>query len=68
VIEVFFLATAFSMDSLTASIGLGDKNKTNPLRLALITGAYFGVFQAFMPLLGYFSGRGVLGWIADYTP
>jgi putative Mn2+ efflux pump MntP len=68
VIEVFFLAIALSMDALAVSIGLGAKNKTNVLRLALIAGAYFGVFQAVMPLFGYIAGRGVLGWIEEYAP
>jgi manganese efflux pump family protein len=68
VIEVLFLAIALSMDAFAVSIGLGAKCKTSPVRLALMAGAYFGVFQALMPLLGYFGGRGVLGWFEAYAP
>jgi len=56
VIEVLFLALALSMDAFAVSIGLGAKCKASPVRLALMAGAYFGVFQALMPLLGVLGG------------
>jgi len=66
-IEVVFLAVALSMDAFAVSIGLGSKQKTTPLALATKAGAYFGLFQALMPLIGYLGGKGVLGWIEDYA-
>jgi putative Mn2+ efflux pump MntP len=66
-IEVLFLAVALSMDAFAVSIGLGSKQKTTPIALALKAGAYFGVFQAVMPLIGYLGGKGVSGWIEDYA-
>ncbi|MEJ2395651.1 MAG: manganese efflux pump MntP family protein [Candidatus Thiodiazotropha sp.] len=66
-IEVVFLAVALSMDAFAVSIGLGSKQKTMPLALAIKAGAYFGLFQALMPLVGYLGGKGVLGWIEDYA-
>lgn len=65
--EMFLLAVALSMDAFAVSIGLGSKRNSAPLALALKAGAYFGVFQALMPLIGYLGGRGLLGWIADYA-
>jgi len=62
-LEVLFLAVALSMDAFAVSIGLGSKQKSSVLPLAIKAGLYFGVFQALMPLLGYLGGRGVLGWI-----
>ena len=50
-IEVLLLAIALSMDAFAVSIGLGAKSKTSSVRLALLAGAYFGAFQALMPLL-----------------
>ena len=67
-IEVLFLAIALSMDAFAVSIGLGSKHKKSPASLALMAGAYFGLFQALMPLIGYLGGRGLLGWIEAYAP
>jgi manganese efflux pump family protein len=64
-IEVLILAIALSMDAFAVSIGLGAK-RFSP-GLALKAGAFFGVFQALMPLIGYLGGQGVLGWIENYT-
>jgi putative Mn2+ efflux pump MntP len=68
VIEVMFLAVALSMDAFAVSIGLGTKKSRNPVSLALLAGAYFGLFQALMPMLGYLGGKGVFGWIEAYAP
>jgi len=67
-IEVLFLALALSMDAFAVSIGLGAKCKASPVRLALMAGAYFGVFQAFMPLLGVLGGISLLGWFEALAP
>lgn len=67
-IEVIFLAVALSMDAFAVAIGLGAKKKQSAVSLALLSGLYFGSFQALMPLLGYLGGKGVLGWIEDYAP
>ncbi len=64
-IEVIILAIALSMDAFAVSIGLGAKKNTP--NLALKAGVFFGVFQALMPLVGYLGGKGVLGWIENYT-
>lgn len=66
-IEVIFLAIALSMDAFAVSIGLGSKQKVNPTSLALMSGVYFGLFQALMPLIGYLGGKGVLGWLEEYA-
>ena len=66
-IEVLLLAIALSMDAFAVSIGLGSKHKLKPTSLALMSGAYFGLFQALMPLIGYLGGKGVLGWVEEYA-
>jgi len=66
-VEVIILAIALSMDAFAVSIGLGSKHKIKPTSLALMSGAYFGVFQALMPLIGYLGGKGVLGWVEEYA-
>ncbi|MFT5760084.1 MAG: putative Mn2+ efflux pump MntP [Alteromonadaceae bacterium] len=66
-IEVVILAVALSMDAFAVSIGLGSKHAKNTMSLALMSGLYFGLFQALMPLIGYLGGMGVLGWVEDYV-
>ena len=64
-LETIILAIALSMDAFAVAIGLGAK-KNSPF-LALRVGVFFGVFQAAMPLIGYFAGKSVLGWVQAYT-
>jgi len=66
--EVFLLAIALSMDAFAVSIGLGSKHRHKPASLAMMSGIYFGLFQALMPLIGYLGGKGVLGWVEAYAP
>lgn len=67
-IEVIILAIALSMDAFAVSIGLGSKHTHKTTSLAIMAGIYFGLFQAFMPLIGYLGGKGVFGWVESYAP
>lgn len=55
-LELFILAVGLSMDAFAVAVckGLAMKKCTWPK--ACIVGLYFGVFQAGMPLIGYFLG------------
>ena len=55
-IELIILSVGLAMDTFAVAIckGLGMKKVT--LKKAGIVGAYFGVFQAVMPLIGYLVG------------
>jgi putative Mn2+ efflux pump MntP len=66
-IEVLVLAVALSMDAFAVSIGLGAKHNSKVLPLGLMSAIYFGLFQGFMPLIGYLGGKGVLSWVASYA-
>lgn len=66
-IEVLILAVALSMDAFAVSIGLGSKHEHKTKTLAVQAAIYFGLFQALMPLIGFFGGKGVLGWFEDYA-
>ncbi len=66
-VEVFLLAVALSMDAFAVSVGLGSKNKNNPMKLSFMSAIYFGLFQGIMPFLGYLGGKGVLGWVEAYA-
>ena len=55
--DLFILAVGLSMDAMAVAICKGLSVQKLKFRHAVITGLYFGGFQAAMPLLGYFLGR-----------
>ena len=54
--ELFLLAVGLSMDAFAVSICKGLSIQKLKLRHALIVGAWFGAFQALMPVIGYLLG------------
>ncbi len=55
-LELFIIAVGLSMDAFAVSICTGLSMKKSSIKKALIVGLYFGIFQAVMPLIGYFLG------------
>ena len=55
-IEIFILAVGLSMDAFAVSVCKGLSVGKMKAKYALIAGAYFGGFQALMPMIGYFLG------------
>ncbi|MGD9570127.1 MAG: manganese efflux pump MntP family protein [Sedimentibacter sp.] len=54
--ELLIIAIGLSMDAFAVSVCKGlSLNNTN-IKNSAIVGLYFGTFQAFMPLIGYFIG------------
>lgn len=56
-IEILIVAIGLSMDAFAVSICKGLSVQTIKPRHCLIAGAYFGGFQALMPLIGWLLGR-----------
>lgn len=54
--ELFFLAIGLSMDAFAVSVCKGLASKKAGLREMGTCGAWFGGFQALMPLIGFFLG------------
>ncbi len=54
--ELLLLAVGLSMDAFAVSLCKGLSMKRAGLRESAICGAWFGGFQALMPLLGYYLG------------
>lgn len=54
--ELFIIANGVSMDAFAASICKGLSLKKFNFKMAIIVGLFFGIFQAVMPLIGYFLG------------
>lgn len=66
IIELFVLAVGLSMDAFAVSVCKGlSLGKINKKHMAL-AGAWFGGFQALMPLLGYYLGRFFTDAITEY--
>ena len=55
-IELLLIAVGLSMDAFSVSICKGLTTTTFSWRMALICGLWFGLFQALMPIIGYFLG------------
>ena len=56
IIELILIAVGLSMDAFAVAVGQGLCTRDKGWKRALITGCYFGAFQAGMPLIGYFFG------------
>jgi len=54
--ELFILAVGLSMDAFAVAVCKGLCLKKMSLKKAFIVGLYFGIFQAVMPLIGYYLG------------
>ena len=57
IIELLFLAVGLSMDAFAAAICAGLETPKTTVKKALTVGLYFGVFQAIMPLIGFFGAK-----------
>ncbi len=55
-LELFILAVGLSMDAFAVSICKGLATEQVKLKHSVITGAWFGGFQALMPLIGFILG------------
>ena len=66
-IELFILAVGLSMDAFAVSVCKGlSLGKIKPKHMC-IAGAWFGGFQALMPLMGYFLGSFFADKITKYS-
>ena len=55
-VELFLLAVGLSMDAFAVSVCKGLSTPRVRVKHMLLCGAYFGGFQALMPLIGYLLG------------
>ena len=66
IVEVLLLAVGLSMDAFAVSVCKGLSMRSSSLRAGAICGAWFGGFQALMPLIGYFLGTMFAGVISSF--
>lgn len=55
-LELFLIAVGLSMDAFAVSVCKGLSVRKAEVKHSLCVGAYFGGFQALMPLIGYLLG------------
>lgn len=65
--ELILLSLGLAMDAFSVSVCKGLSMKKINYGGALITAAFFGVFQALMPLAGYFLGSRFESYISRYS-
>lgn len=63
VVEIFAIGMALAMDAFAVSICKGLSMKKMNWKNAIIIGLYFGAFQALMPVIGYFLGTTLSGFV-----
>lgn len=63
--ELLLLAVGLSMDAFAVSICKGLSMRSVTLGKMTVVGLYFGLFQAGMPLIGYFLGVRFSSYITD---
>ena len=67
IFELFILAIGLSMDAFAVSICKGLSLGKIKAKHMCIAGAWFGGFQALMPLIGYFGGRFFADKVTRYS-
>lgn len=65
--ELFLIAVSLSMDAFAVAVCKGLSLCRVKVHHAVTVGLYFGIFQAVMPLIGYFLASTVAAEIADYS-
>ena len=66
IIELFILAVGLSMDACAVSICKGLATEKVKPKHMIITGLWFGGFQALMPLIGYFLGKSFEKYVTSF--
>ena len=66
VLEILLLGIGLSMDAFAVSICKGLSMKKMSWKKAIIIALYFGIFQALMPVVGYFLGTTFEGFVTAF--
>ena len=65
-LAVFLIAVGLAMDAFAVSLCKGLAMGKPDTRQMLIVGAWFGGFQALMPVIGYYLGTSFYSYITDF--
>lgn len=67
-LTIFGIAVALAMDAFAVSIAVGISLKQISPRQIFRLSYHFGLFQALMPVIGWWSGTAVRGFVENYAP
>ena len=67
-VEIFLIGIALSMDAFAVAVCKGLAMPKINYKHTLWIALYFGVFQALMPLIGWFLGSQFAQYITKFTP
>jgi putative Mn2+ efflux pump MntP len=65
-ITILFIAVGLAMDAFAVSVVAGGVHKDLRVRHALRMALFFGGFQTFMPVVGFFAGLGLKEYIKAF--
>lgn len=65
-LQIFLIAVSLSLDAFGVSIAGGIKLKDAKIIHAIKIGAFFGIFQAVMPVIGWLIGGAMAGKIDSF--
>ena len=64
--EIVLIGIGLAMDAFAVSVCKGLSMKKMDWKKAIIISLYFGIFQAVMPVIGYFLGTTFSGLLLFY--
>ena len=65
--ELLLISVGLAMDAFSVSVYKGLSMKNLDLKGGVITALFFGAFQAFMPVIGYFLGSRFADFISSFS-
>ena len=66
ILSLVLIAVGLAMDAFAVAICKGLAMRKPGVRSILIIGLWFGLFQALMPVIGYYLGSAFYDYIADF--
>jgi putative Mn2+ efflux pump MntP len=63
-LTVLLIAVGLAMDAFAVSLGIGTSERSTSPRARFRLSFHFGLFQCFMPIIGWVAGSTVSRWIA----
>ena len=65
--ELLLTSFGLSMDAFSAAVCRGTTLKKRAFPVGIVTALFFGIFQAIMPLTGYYLGNGFIASLERYS-
>ena len=63
-LTILLIAVGMAMDATAVSLCVGANHQANSTRSRLRLAFHFGIFQAFMPVVGWYLGASVEHWVS----